>query len=198
MEKSKRQQHFQEQFAALDAELRSLPGAEGQQEEVAKQTNRQRKLELQYKLGQLCTDHSERKLACLYFQRLLDDLKQQDKSSEPSTQNEDELLFRTEMLTLRVNALNCLSALKFQSGDQTNAMELLLEAKQSARERPDITGIAQLEKPLAANYTLFLHAKGNVHDAIQIALSIIEPNSGNDEGATDPTEYAARSTAYLC
>lgn len=111
-------------------------------------------------------------------------------------------------------------------------MALLLEAKQFHRKAATTAsdadtnqttgsmreaGLNLMEKPLAVNYALFLHAKGNVQDAIQATRSIVEapanadllPSSDSkhqtDEflANQDPTavakatDAAVRGTAYM-
>jgi hypothetical protein len=234
----KRQQHFQEQFAVLDAELRALHTPQPADTQLDIPTKwravARRGLELQYELGALCAKHGECQLAVLCFQRVVDELKQlpsakvgvRDESGPTDGEAEDQQ-HHAELVALHINVLNCLAALQFRQSDQAKAMALLLEAKQLHREAvatattiegntnqtTESLGLDLMDKTLAVNYALFLHAKGSIQDAIVLARSVIEePSTGlsdtkaQAEGilldsqqnvAVTDADAAARSTAYL-
>lgn len=234
----KRQQHFQEQFVALDAELRALhapqPAGTLLDTPAKRRAVARRGLELQYELGSLCAKYGECQLAVLCFQRVVDELKQlastkvgaKDESGAADEEPGDQQ-YHGELVALHINVLNCLAALQFHQSDQAKAMSLLLEAKQLHREAVDATATIEgstnqttvspclnlMDKTLAVNYALFLHAKGSIQDAILVARSVVDsPAIGlsdmkaQKEGillgsqqniAVTDTDAAARSTAYL-
>lgn len=118
----KRQQRFQERFAALDAELRALgtqgPAANDLGTSATRRAVARRGLELQYELGELCAKHGECQLAVLYFQRLVDELKLAAATNEvandvegTATAASGDQQQQAELAALRVNVLNCLAAL---------------------------------------------------------------------------------------
>lgn len=181
MERARRRQHFQAQFEALSQELRDVLAA-GPPDGANALTHMQLVLELRYQIGVLCTEYEEFRLAQTYFQQLLTSLS-------------DETVVNTAMAgALRSNTLNWLAATSFRAGSQNEAMEHLLQATAFPRDVSTGSMKPPGDKLVAANYALFLHARGNTVDAEHAAQSVINKDAV-DRSKESNDDVRARSMA---
>ncbi|KAG3109889.1 hypothetical protein PI124_g10912 [Phytophthora idaei] len=184
----RRRQQFQAQFEARSRELRDALAAQlsdGANGAKSAAVHTRLVLKLQYQVGELCAEYNEFSLASMYFQQVLTSL-------EPSKTEAEELA------ALRTNTLNWLAVTHFRAGNQSDAMDFLLQAKKCSRGESAATeaSIPPVDKSLTANYALFLHAKGNIADAEHAAQFVI--NEGDAEPSEEPEDDTrARSTAFL-
>ncbi|KAG6970276.1 hypothetical protein JG688_00004935 [Phytophthora aleatoria] len=185
----RRRQQFQAQFEARSRELRDALAAQlsdGANGAKSAAVHTRLVLKLQYQVGELCAEYNEFSLASMYFQQVLTSL-------EPSKTEAEELA------ALRTNTLNWLAVTHFRAGNQSDAMDFLLQAKKCSRGESAATEASSppVDKSLTANYALFLHAKGNIADAEHAAQFVI--NEGDAEPSEEPEDDTrARSTAFLC
>ncbi|RLN96440.1 hypothetical protein BBJ28_00024144 [Nothophytophthora sp. Chile5] len=186
----RRQQQFQTEFDAQTRELR-LALAEQQSRTSSSSSSQTRLvLTLRYKLGELCAQYDEFRLAVVYFQQVLTSVESSRPGQDDEAHEVDEEA--AEMAALHGNALNWLATMHFRAGDHSEAMDLFFEAKKLSRE-----GSTLLDWPLTVNYALFLHARGNVVDAEQAAQSVV--NEGEADSVEESeTDTHARSTAFMC
>lgn len=117
---------------------------------------------------------------------------------------------------LKENVLNNLSTMCFGAGDHARAMGYLLDAKKlnrgraeqlnhaaetSDHDRNDPVARDHLEKILAANYALFLHANGNIEDAIHAASSVVEVkplDDGQEDAGVDTIRAKIAALSRTC
>ncbi|TYZ61494.1 hypothetical protein PybrP1_008380 [[Pythium] brassicae (nom. inval.)] len=184
----------------------------------------QQLLRANYRIADLCDRHHDYQLAALYYHKVLEWLQPRDvvtsrlrmKSRETSKPllgasssatsvsastisstdtDKDEnavgesakaSLTENELL-LKENVLNNLSAMCFGAGDHAQAMSYLLDAKKL------------LEHTLTANYALYLHAKGDIEDAIHAASAVIKAvpaaDTRDDASGARSLEIARAKTA---
>ncbi|KAL3672507.1 hypothetical protein V7S43_001807 [Phytophthora oleae] len=186
----RRRQQFQAQF---DVQLRELKDALiVQLASGAKNASLHARLvlQLQYRVGELCAEYDEFGLAIMYFQQSLANIE----AAYPSTSIDED----TGIAAFRINTLNWLAVMHWRAGNQSEAMENLLQAKSCSRE--EVTAVDSssppVSKALNANYALFIHAKGNVIDAENAAeLVVSEEEPDLSEETEDDTR--ARSTAFM-
>ncbi|KAL4147731.1 hypothetical protein PRNP1_011485 [Phytophthora ramorum] len=190
----RRRQQFQTQLEVRTRELRELLTVQLTYEAKGASTQTRQVLKAQYQLGELCAEFDEFVLASMYFQQVLTGLEAECPASESGKSTEEEAV---ELGSLHSNTLNWLSVTNFRAGNQSEAMNFLLQAKKLGRNESSAEpGSSPVDKLLTVNYALFLHAKGNITDAENAAQLV------TNEGAVDPQEESeddtrAGSTAFM-
>lgn len=216
-----RQQQFQEQLDALEIELLTL-------EQRAKPSSpdyiqqQWQVLRVQYRIAELYQQNEEFSMAVVYFRKVLNsnaDATEQlfgsssasqgstQESSVPVTSRTTEPRNKNEFAALTENVLNQLASLHFTLDDPAQAMNCLLDAKRSMRERQqqnsgdestkrDIAmATMQLQQALHVNHAIFLHAKGNDEDATSVLNRVIH-DTPTEVDSSDSAR--TRATALSC
>ncbi|KAE8877231.1 hypothetical protein PF005_g6604 [Phytophthora fragariae] len=191
----RRRQQFQAQLEIQTRELRDALAAQLSNGAKNASVHTRLVLKLQYQLGEQCAEYDEFGLASMYFQQVLTGVDASHSNGDQAKEVDEQAV---ELAALRTNTLNWLAVTHFRSGNQSEAMEFLLQAKKLTRgdSTPTESLSIPVDKSLTANYAIFLHAKGNIADAESAAHLVV------NEGESDPTEETeddtrARSTAFM-
>ncbi|KAK1940145.1 hypothetical protein P3T76_008468 [Phytophthora citrophthora] len=186
----RRRQQFQAQFDVQSRELKDALILQLASSAKNASVHARLVLQMQYRVGELCAEYGEFNLAIMYFQQSLASVD----AAYPSTSEDEDI----EIAAFETNAFNWLAVMHWRAGNQSEAMENLLEAKRCSRGEDEEMDSSNLpaSKGLNANYALFLYAKGNVIDAENAAELVVgeeEPDSSEE----DEDDTRARSIAFM-